>query len=257
MKISGIYKIQSIIKPERSYIGSASSIDRRWKVHLMQLRKGIHHSVKMQRHYNKYGECDLMFTVLLGCDNNREYLLTTEQFFIDSHNPYFNTCKVAGSCFGRRQSDKMKRDMSNRLKGNKINNGRVASLITRQKMSESQKARHLLKNKERVLVIKEPRIRKPNIPPSRKGIKLTEDHKAKLRGRKISEETRIKLKGRTPWNKGKKNPYSKETIEKMSLANIKNNTKPPSRKGQVPWIKGKHHTEETKIKMRVPRKKAS
>ena len=33
-RITGIYKIQSIIKPERIYIGSAVYVDKRWKEHL-------------------------------------------------------------------------------------------------------------------------------------------------------------------------------------------------------------------------------
>jgi hypothetical protein len=34
MKISGIYKIQSIVKPERIYIGSANNINKRRTNHL-------------------------------------------------------------------------------------------------------------------------------------------------------------------------------------------------------------------------------
>jgi hypothetical protein len=37
-RITGIYKIQSIIKPERIYIGSAVYVDKRWKEHLNDLR---------------------------------------------------------------------------------------------------------------------------------------------------------------------------------------------------------------------------
>ena len=40
MAVSGIYKIESKIKPERCYIGSAVNINRRWNVHLRAL-KGI------------------------------------------------------------------------------------------------------------------------------------------------------------------------------------------------------------------------
>ena len=37
-KFSGVYKIQSICKPERVYIGSAVNIDKRWKEHIWQLK---------------------------------------------------------------------------------------------------------------------------------------------------------------------------------------------------------------------------
>ena len=42
-----------------------------------------------------------------------------------------------------------------------------------------------------------------SIPPSRKGKKLTEEQKEKLR-KPLSQERRDKLKGKTPWNKGLK-----------------------------------------------------
>lgn len=98
MNISGIYKIQSKIKPERIYIGSAINISHRWNMHLFRLRKKEHHSSKLQNHYNKYGESDLLFSILLGCEISD--LIKIEQYFIDSYRPWFNICKVAGSALG-------------------------------------------------------------------------------------------------------------------------------------------------------------
>jgi group I intron endonuclease len=85
MRISGIYRIQSKIKSERIYIGSAVDINDRWRCHLKDLRNNKHHSKKLQRHYDKYGEVDLQLSILLGCE--KEDLLKTEQYFIDSYNP--------------------------------------------------------------------------------------------------------------------------------------------------------------------------
>jgi group I intron endonuclease len=99
MKYScGIYKIQSLLKPNRCYIGSSSKIENRWIRHLLSLRKNRHHSIKLQRHYNKYGISDLQFSILLGCDKDK--LIEIEQYFLDSHYTYFNTCQFAGK--GRR-----------------------------------------------------------------------------------------------------------------------------------------------------------
>ena len=67
-KVSGIYKIQSIIKPERIYIGSAVNICDRWRCHLKDLKNGNHGNGKLQNHFNKYGEIDLQFSILLGCE---------------------------------------------------------------------------------------------------------------------------------------------------------------------------------------------
>lgn len=95
---SGIYKIQSKYKPKRIYIGSAVDFASRKRVHLCQLRKGNHHSPKLQRHYNKYGENDLIFSFITGCDKLN--LIAYEQFYIDSLYPYFNVCQTAGSLLG-------------------------------------------------------------------------------------------------------------------------------------------------------------
>ena len=122
MKISGIYQIKSNIKPERVYIGSAVNIQNRWALHLFLLRKKQHHSLKLQRHYNKYGESDLSFTILLGC--RKEDLLKVEQYFIDSYNPYFNICRQAGSQFGIKRSEKTKKKLRISHLGHSYNKGK-------------------------------------------------------------------------------------------------------------------------------------
>lgn len=69
------------------------------------------------------------------------------------------------------------------------------------------------------------------------GRKVSPETIEKLRGIKRSLETRNKLskamKGRIPWNKGKTGIYSKETIEKIRIANL-----------------GKKRSLETKMKAR-------
>jgi group I intron endonuclease len=103
MKTIGIYQIQSKIKPERVYIGSSIRIESRWNVHLRELRLNIHHSSKLQRHFNKYGESDLSFSILCRC--NKEDLIVIEQKFLDSNNPFFNECCNAGNKLGFKHSE--------------------------------------------------------------------------------------------------------------------------------------------------------
>jgi len=105
-KQSGIYKIESKHKKERFYIGSASRIDTRWNLHLHDLRCNKHGNQKLQNHYNKYGESDLLFSILLICD--KEDLIKIEQYFIDFYNPWFNICKIAGSSLGIKRSETTK-----------------------------------------------------------------------------------------------------------------------------------------------------
>jgi len=140
MRISGIYKIQSTINPARCYIGSAINISKRWWRHLQQLRDNNHHSKKLQRHYNKYGKNDLVFSIIIGCD--KDDLITTEQFFIDSLKPYFNSCKIAGSQLGMKQSDESNQKRRKALLGEKNHNyGKHWSKETLTKQKESQKGK--------------------------------------------------------------------------------------------------------------------
>jgi group I intron endonuclease len=144
MRISGIYKIQSVIKPERIYIGSAIYIKSRWAMHLYQLRNNKHGSQKLQRHYNKYGESDLQFSILSGCEKER--LIEQEQYFIDAYKPYFNNRIIAASNnLGLRNrwhhSEETKRKFSNILKGNKRTLGFKHSIETRRKISEALRLR--------------------------------------------------------------------------------------------------------------------
>jgi group I intron endonuclease len=175
MKITGIYKIESSKNKRRCYIGSANDIMRRWWTHLSELQKGTHHSLKLQRHYDKYGKSDLQFSILLTCD--KELLIQNEQFFLDSYDTYFNNCKIAESQIGlkrslearermriaklgkkhseehkrkiglahlgSKRSEEAKKKMSIKAMGNKNSLGthRIVSDETRKNMSESHKGK--------------------------------------------------------------------------------------------------------------------
>ncbi len=112
MKISGIYKIQSILKPERCYIGSAVNLQNRKWDHWYHLKKGTHHSAKLQAHYNKYGRTDLVFSVLTYCDKvdltpDERGIIQLEQFYIDACNSWFNMCPTARSHLGLKYSQEV------------------------------------------------------------------------------------------------------------------------------------------------------
>ena len=97
-KTTGIYEISSIKKPARFYIGSAIDIQKRWKRHLQQQRKGKHGNRFLQSHFDKYGEDDLRFEILHTCAG--ECLIEKEQKFMDALKPSFNLCPAAGSRLG-------------------------------------------------------------------------------------------------------------------------------------------------------------
>lgn len=134
MKISGIYKIQSRIKPERIYIGSSINIYKRWGDHNTDLLKNRHGNSRLQNHYNKYGESDLQFSVLCGCEVSE--IIKNEQFFIEGYNPYFNICKIAGNTLGKMHSEESKRKMSESKKGHKVSDETKAKMSVARKGSK-------------------------------------------------------------------------------------------------------------------------
>lgn len=225
MKISGIYKIQSVVKPERIYIGSAVDIKRRRYEHLSDLRLKRHGSLKLQRHFDKYGTEDLVFTTVLVCE--KFLLIQNEQFFIDSYDPYFNCCKTAGSPLGRKLSEETKIKIGLANKGNKYCLGKHHTEETKKLISGAAKG-----------------------------------HKRGL-GKKFSEETKRKIsefhkgntyaKGHKPWL-GK--THTEETKTKMSLSRIGIKYSDETKEKIAAGARGNHyalgykHTEEEKQKMR-------
>jgi group I intron endonuclease len=106
----GIYKIQSISKPERIYIGSSVRLKIREKEHFASLKYNRHHSPQLQHHYNKYGRNDLQFSIFLS-NCKKEELIFLEQCFINIYDPYFNVCKIAGNTLGYKHTEATKLKM--------------------------------------------------------------------------------------------------------------------------------------------------
>jgi len=115
----GIYKIQSIIKPERFYVGSAVSLQGRQESHMSSLKSNNHKNGKLQNHYNKYGKEDLMFSIIKCCQNRE--LIEAEQYFLDEMQPFFNIAKIAKrSAMGRKMSEETKKKISESKKGKSL-----------------------------------------------------------------------------------------------------------------------------------------
>lgn len=118
MKVPAIYKIESKLKPERVYIGSSIDVSDRWRCHLKDLRNDKHHASKLQNHFNKYGEEDLIFIIIEPCLPS--FLTIREQYYIDTIKPFFNSSPVAGSCLGVKRSEETKQNISKSKKGHKM-----------------------------------------------------------------------------------------------------------------------------------------
>ena len=133
---AAIYKIRSVLFPDRIYVGSAQAFHKRVHTHMKQLRRNQHDNRKLQNHYNKYGESDLEF-VILEVVQDRTKLIEREQFYIDSLQPYFNIRKIAESNLGLKHSDEAKAKIS------AWNSQRKHSEETKKKISEVQKGKFI------------------------------------------------------------------------------------------------------------------
>jgi group I intron endonuclease len=117
---SGVYKIINNYD-NKEYIGSSKEIERRWKDHVRSLRKGKHDNPYLQYAWNKYGEENFSFEVIIEVPE--DCLLEEEDKFLtrDKTRSY-NICEKAGKPPPRTESTytrtpEMRKAQSERSKG--------------------------------------------------------------------------------------------------------------------------------------------
>ncbi len=99
---SGIYQIRNLIN-NKIYIGSASYFNSRFARHRFDLKNNRHHSIVLQRAWNKYSEQNFVFEVLFTCPISE--LIRLEQYFLNNYNPEYNICSIAGRPTGYKHSE--------------------------------------------------------------------------------------------------------------------------------------------------------
>jgi len=131
---SGIYIITNTCNG-KVYIGSAVDLDKRWRVHLHCLRKGVHWNISLQRSWNKNGESSFEFTVVEYC--TKEMLLKREQHWLNLYEDgdLYNINPTAGSNLGRKWSSESRAKMS------KAGKEKWQDVEYREKMSKVSKKR--------------------------------------------------------------------------------------------------------------------
>ena len=134
---SGIYCITNVLNGKR-YIGSSVDIGRRFRRHKSCLKNGLHPNNHLQSAWNKYGESNFDFSVIMECPEKE--VLFYEQFYISSLKSEYNKAPVAGNMLGFRHSESSRKKMSESHKGKNLGKdspcfGKKASLETRHKQS--------------------------------------------------------------------------------------------------------------------------
>lgn len=136
-----IYKILNK-KTGDFYIGSAVNVKKRWNVHKCLLRKGLHHSIILQRAWNKYGENEFAFHIIEHVIDVK-FIYEREQFYIDLTHPKYNVCKVAGK-YGRlgiKHTEESINKMRIASTGNSNRKGKKCSIESKALMKISNKGK--------------------------------------------------------------------------------------------------------------------
>ena len=207
LRVSGIYEILHLESGKR-YIGSANNFHDRFRKHKSSLRNGSHHSVKLQRSWNKYGESAFKFNPLLLCEPVN--LLMYEQILIDFYDSYecgFNSTIKASSRLG------VKSSLETRMK--------ISIARTGLKLSESHKeniGKGSIGKKHSASSIQK-------MSDAHKGKKKSDEHIEKMRkvnlGKKLSEDSKLKISKSLIGNdRAKGYKFTEEQKDKMSKSHI-------------------------------------
>ena len=180
MNASGIYVISSPSGGE--YVGSAVNMRRRWHQHRTDLRTFRHKNGKLQNAWNKYGESQIEFHVLLVCDKSN--LLFFEQRAIDALGPRYNICPMAKNALG------VKRSVETRLKLRIVHTGLKQSKETRAKRALAMTGHKVSAGTRAKLA-------------AQRGWKHSEFAKAKMRGRKLTSAQLSALRNAAIGNKNR------------------------------------------------------
>jgi group I intron endonuclease len=223
---SGVYQILNTVTGKR-YVGSAVNFQQRWHSHRNKLKKGLHHSQRLQNSWNKHGGDAFQFIVLEY--TSRELAVEIEQKYIDHHQSFdpkcgYNIVPKAGSTIGRKASPQAIQRQSEAMLR------RFANPEARAELSRSHKARY-----------KDPDARKRQAdglrktwarPEIRLKIKAAFVNRWADPQERQKQSERVKKRYEDPEQRkksgmsflGKK--HSAETIRKMSLAAFARKRKP-------------------------------
>lgn len=126
---SGVYVITNTVNGKQ-YVGSAVNLGKRLSYHRWELRNARHHSQKLQRAWDKYGEESFTFVPLMVCA--KEHLIQYEQLVLDKFDTAVHGYNVLGNARSRLGA---KHSAETRAMLSVMHTGKVMSPESRAKMS--------------------------------------------------------------------------------------------------------------------------
>lgn len=242
----GIYQILNLVDG-KSYVGQSIDVEARWSQHLRKLAKQDHHSILLQRAWNKYSAASFKFNVLQECpEASLDYLEAFWMARLDSVANGYNLCSItldSGKILHQKSSltvSKMRAkallrssDPEYRKKLSKALIGRSFSDEHRQNIALAQQSRT---EEEKAIRNENCRQSALNRSPETKA-RMKAILSLALRGRSYSDETRKRM------SKGQLGRVqSDETKKKIGEANrncSEETRKKKSESAKLAWLKRK------------------
>lgn len=120
----GIYAIKT--PAGSTYVGSSICIERRFNEHKSQLRRGKHHSSRLQSAFDKYGD-KLIFAIVAQCEESQ--LIENEKLFVQSMCAKLNVATEINNVWSNPETRK-KFEAHYRTEKFKINRREIAKNIS-------------------------------------------------------------------------------------------------------------------------------
>jgi group I intron endonuclease len=182
----GVYGILNTIT-SKWYIGSSIELSKRMGRHLWELRKGVHHSTKLQRSFDKHGESAFQFKILLVCEAKDAEMFETRA--IKSYDSYLNGYNVAaeakgGFMRGRKWPEGTKEARIEAMRGRTMSESNRANQSVRKKAEWADPATRVARARS---------MQKPKSPEGRAAIAAGHIKGQETRRRKrLEQELKIK-----------------------------------------------------------------
>jgi len=234
--------IQNMIN-KKIYIGSSKNMSQRKGSHWYKLRKNKHENDYLQKSWNKYGENNFIFSIILEC--NKNFLEAEENKLIQLHKSSnrdlgYNICPTANN---KVVSEETRRKLSILAK-NRTKEHRRKLSESRKGWNPSEETRKKMRDSH--LGYKMPIEQKEKISKSNLGKKKSAEARKKMsiasKGKPKSEEHKEKIRNTLLGYK-----HTPQALKNMSEAH--QNMREETKRKIGDASRGRKHTEESKRKM--------